>query len=117
MPCVLSASSQDRARSYTETSKTSADTETSFAIKSVESTCSSRGKNIRIKSGNIGHWVNSDIHLQTVKFQMRRLLMSRLIRISTVCLVNYVLFNNLNMKETLGRCPNLVGCPNLPDFT
>ena len=49
MSCVLSASSQDQARSYTETSKTSADTETSFAIKSVESTCSSRGKDIDIK--------------------------------------------------------------------
>ena len=95
MSCVLSASSQDRARSYTETSKTSADTETSFAIKSVESTCSSRGKNIRIESGNVGHWVNSDKHLQTVKIQMRRLLMSH-------CLLSQLLFysNNLNMKET-----------------
>ena len=39
----------------------------------------------RVKSGNFGHQVNSDIHLQTVKNQMRRLLMSRLIRIFTVC--------------------------------
>ena len=42
----------------------------------------------RIKSGNFGHQVNSDIRLQTVKIQMRRLLMSCLIRIFTVCLVN-----------------------------
>ena len=42
----------------------------------------------RVKSGNFGHQVNSDIHLQTVEIQMRRLLMSRLIRIFTVCLVN-----------------------------
>ena len=42
----------------------------------------------RVKSGNFGHQVNSNIHLQTVEIQMRRLLMSRLIRIFTVCLVN-----------------------------
>ena len=41
-----------------------------------------------VRSGNFGHQVNSDIHLQTVEIQMRRLLMSRLIRIFTVCLVN-----------------------------
>ena len=42
-------------------------------------------------SGNFGQWVNSDIHLQTVKIQMsgmRRLL----IRIFTDCLVNSFLF-------------------------
>ena len=43
---------------------------------------------IRVKSGNFGHQVNSHIHLQIVVIQMRRLLMSRLIRIFTVCLVN-----------------------------
>ena len=42
----------------------------------------------RVKSGNCGHQVNSDIHLKTVEIQMRRFLMSRLIWISTVCLVN-----------------------------
>ena len=42
---------------------------------------------VRVKSGNFGHQVNSDIHLQTVEIQMRRLLMSRPIRIFTVCLV------------------------------
>ena len=41
----------------------------------------------RVKSGKIGHQVNSDTRLQTVEIQMRRLLMSRLIRIFTVCLV------------------------------
>ena len=40
----------------------------------------------RVKSGNFRHQVNSDIHLQTVEIQMRGLLMSRLIRIYTVCL-------------------------------
>ena len=35
----------------------------------------------RIKSGNFGQQVNSDIHLQKVEIQMRRLLMSRLIKI------------------------------------
>ena len=40
----------------------------------------------RVKSGNLGQQVNSDIHLQTVKIQMRRLLMSRLNRNFTVCL-------------------------------
>ena len=44
----------------------------------------------RVKSGNCGHQVNSDIRLQTVEIQMRRLLMSRLIRIFTVCLVNLI---------------------------
>ena len=40
-----------------------------------------------VKSGNIGQRAISDIHLQTVKIQMRRL-----IRIFTVCLVNLFLF-------------------------
>ena len=39
----------------------------------------------RVKSGKFGHQVNSDTRLQTVEIQMRRLLMSRLIRIFTVC--------------------------------
>ena len=42
----------------------------------------------RVKSGNFGHQVNSDIHLKTVEIQMKRLLMISLIRIFTVCLVN-----------------------------
>ena len=42
----------------------------------------------RVKSGKFGHQVNSDTHLQTVEIQMRRLLMSRRIRIFTVFLVN-----------------------------
>ena len=46
----------------------------------------------RVKSSKFGHQVNSDTHLQTVGIQMRRLLMSRLIRIFTVCLVNLFLF-------------------------
>ena len=44
--------------------------------------------NSRVKSGNFRQRVNSDIHLQTVKIQMRPLLMSSLIRIFSVCLVN-----------------------------
>ena len=32
---------------------------------------------IRVKAGNFGRQVNSDIHLQTVEIQMRRLLMSK----------------------------------------
>ena len=48
----------------------------------------------RIKSGNFGHQVNSDILLQTVEIQMRRLLMSRLIRIFTVCLVHLFFHSN-----------------------
>ena len=47
-------------------------------------------KIVRVKSGNFGQRVNSDIHLQTVKIQMRRLLMGRLIRIFTVCLVDLI---------------------------
>ena len=46
----------------------------------------------KVKSGKFGHQVNSDTYLQTVEIQMRRLLMSRLIRIFTVCLVNLFLF-------------------------
>ena len=42
---------------------------------------------IRVNSGNFGHQVNTDTNLQTVEIQMRRLLMSHLIRIFTVCLV------------------------------
>ena len=44
----------------------------------------------RVKLGKFGHQVNSDTHLQTVEIQMRRLLVSRLIRIFTVCLVNFI---------------------------
>ena len=33
---------------------------------------------LNVKSGDFGHQVNSDIHLQTVEIQMRRLLMSLL---------------------------------------
>ena len=47
-----------------------------------------------VKSGNFGHQVNSDISLQTVEIQMRRLLMSRLIRIFTVCLVYLFFYSN-----------------------
>ena len=51
----------------------------------------------RVKSGNFGHQVNSDIYLQIVEIQMRRLL----IRIFTVCLVNLFLYSkNQNMKTT-----------------
>ena len=49
---------------------------------------------IRVKSGNFGHQVNSDIHLQTVEIQMRRLHMSRLIRSFTFCLANYFYLND-----------------------
>ena len=49
---------------------------------------------IRVKSSKFGHQVNSDIHLQTVEIQMRRLLMSRLIGILTVCLVNLLLHSS-----------------------
>ena len=42
----------------------------------------------RMELGKVGHQVNLDTRLQTVEIQMRRLLMSCLIRIFTVCLVN-----------------------------
>ena len=45
-------------------------------------------KNNRVKSVKFRHQVNSDTHLQTVEIQMKRLLMSHLIRIFTVCQVN-----------------------------
>ena len=43
---------------------------------------------------NFEHQVNSDLHLQTVKIQMRRLLMSRLIRNFNVSLVKLVSYSN-----------------------
>ena len=57
---------------------------------------------VRVKSGNFGHQVNSDIHLQTVKSRVRRLLMSRLIWILH-CLLSLFIFysSNPNMKQTL----------------
>ena len=42
-------------------------------------------ENTRVKSGNFGHQLNLDMYWQTVEILMRRLLMSRLIRIFTVC--------------------------------
>ena len=47
-----------------------------------------KGDQGRVKSGNFGHQVYSDILLQTVKIPMRWLLMSRLIRIFIVCSCN-----------------------------
>ena len=68
----------------------------------------------RVKSGNFGHQVNSDTHLQTVEIQMRRL---RLIRIFTVCLVNLFCYsNNLSMKQTRSLSV-FTWCPKLPDFS
>ena len=61
---------------------------TPFSIK-IKSTIVERRRKARVKSGKFGHQLNSDTYLQTVEIQMRRLLMSRLIRIFTVCLVNF----------------------------
>ena len=55
--------------------------------------------------------MNLDMHLQTVKIQMRRLC----IRIITVCLVNLIPIIQKYKKQ--GHWPNLADCPNLPDFT
>ena len=62
---------------------------------------------IRVKSGNFGHQVNLEIHLQTVEIQMRRLLMSHLIRIFTVCLVNLFFIPKIQIGDKQGPCPNL----------
>ena len=70
---------------------------------------------ISAKSGKFGHQVTLDTHLQTVEIQMRRLFMSRLIRIFTVCLVNYFYSNNWTMKQS--GCPNIAVCPNISDFS
>ena len=71
----------------------------------------------RVKSGYFRHQVNLDIHLQTVEIQMRRLFMSRLIRIYPVCLVNLIFIPIIKLWNEQGRCPNLADRPNLPDFT
>ena len=55
----------------------------------------------RVKSGNFGHQVNSDIHLQTVEIQMR------LIRIFIVCLVHLVFIPIIKIGNKQGCCPNL----------
>ena len=44
----------------------------------------------RVKSSNFGHRVNNDIHLQTVEIQMRRLLMSLLLRIFVFVYLIYI---------------------------
>ena len=48
---------------------------------------------------------------------MRRLLMSRLIRIFTVFLINLFFIPIIELLPYLGGCPNLAVCPNKPDFT
>ena len=53
----------------------------------------------RVKSGKFGHQVNSDTHLQSVEIQMRQLLVSRLIRIFTVCMVYLILFQSFKNKR------------------
>ena len=70
----------------------------------------------RVKSSNFGQWVKSDIHLLTVKIQMRRRLRGRHIRTFTVRLVNSFLYSN-DLIGKKHRCLNLVDCPDLPDFT
>ena len=58
-------------------------------IRNHKSSCKLRPEmTIRVMSGTFGHQVNSDTHSQTVEIHMRQLLMSRLIRIVTVCFVN-----------------------------
>ena len=71
----------------------------------------------RVKSGKFGHQVNSETYLQTVEIQMRRLLMSRLIRIFTVCWVNLVFISITELWYKLGGCPNLAVRPNIAEFT
>ena len=74
-------------------------------------------KNSTVKSRNFGHRVNSGMHLQTVEIQTRRLFMSRLIRIFTVCLVGLSLIPIIKIYNRKGSCSNLPDRPNLPDFT
>ena len=57
---------------------------------------------VRVKSGNFGHQVNSGIPLQTVEIQIRRLLMSRLIKIFTVCLVYFLFFPIIKIGNEKG---------------
>ena len=71
----------------------------------------------RVKSGKFGHQVNSDTHLQPVGIQMRRLLMSRLIRIFNICLVLLFFVPLTELLNEQGGCPKLAVCPNIPDFT
>ena len=78
-------------------------------------------KHNRVKSCNFGHHVNSDIQLQTVEILMRRLLMSSLIRIYTVCLVYLFLFLIMKQQTRLLSDFHLMSkftlCLKLPDFT
>ena len=69
---------------------------------------------VGVKSGYFGQQVNSDIRLQTVEIQMRRLLMSRLIRIFTVWFVNSFFIPMIKIWIKQGRCPNL---PDVRSYT
>ena len=55
----------------------------------------------QVKIGNFEHQVNSDIHLQTLEIQVRRLRMNRLIRIFTVCLINLCSGHSLSLNYIL----------------
>ena len=74
----------------------------------------------RVNSGirKFRHQVNSDIYLQTVEIQMRRLL-SGLIKVFTVslCFVSLFFIPVIRICNKQGRCLNLADRPNLPDFT
>ena len=50
---------------------------------------------------------------------MRRLLVSRLHRIATVCLVShfFIQIHVIRIYYKEGRCPSVPDRPNLPDFT
>ena len=76
-----------RYSAYFQTTKTHAQMQDGFCAYTI-TTKISEADSYRLKSGKFGHQVNSDIHLQTVEIRMRLLLMSRLIRIFTVCLFN-----------------------------
>ena len=68
----------------------------------------------RVKSGNFGHRVNSEIHLQTVEIQIRRLLMSRLIRIFTVCFLYLFFIPIIKIRNKQGCCPNFTDVRSYP---
>ena len=72
---------------------------------------------ISVKSGNFGHQINSDIHLQTVEIQMRRLHMGRLISFSLFVQLIYFYIPIIKIWNEQSRCPNVADRPNLPGFT
>ena len=70
-----------------------------------------------VKSGNFGHRIHSDIHLQTVEIQMKWVIEAVSSGFSLFAYLILFYIPIIKMWNKLSHCPNLADRPNLTDFT